>query len=251
MNDNQIELITFRRFGSEKNWKKERKLFLKYKKELIRDLSDYKIRVNSLKGINEIKINEIIKQYLEKTINYDDHLPLKEFMKYMGLSYKALSKDEINEIGKMDYTYENWEKKSKILYDNFLKKSKDIFPKEVKFCFEDKFFPLYVVVLEKDVFQKNNYIIFIRDYFILDKGGALFNKYRDNKLFIDLQKKVIKIYPIIKEKYGTNRFFEKFLSYLNPEDESNDYNIEYIKNLLDNYYNKNKNDDELVKLKTE
>ena len=36
---------------------------------------------------------------------------------------------------------------------------------------------------------------------------------------------------------------------MNPENKNNDYNIKYIKNILDNYYNKNKNDDELEKLK--
>ena len=36
---------------------------------------------------------------------------------------------------------------------------------------------------------------------------------------------------------------------MNPENKKNDYNIKYIKNILDNYYNKNKNDDELEKLK--
>ena len=190
MNDNQIELITFRRFGSEKNWKKERKLFLKYKKELIRDLSHYQISVKSLKWTDEIKINEIIKQYFENKRDYD-YLPLEEFMKHMGLSYKALNEDEIDEIEKMDYTYENWEKKSKILHDEFLKKSKEIFPMELKFCFDDQFFPLYVVALNGDVFKNNNYIRFIRDYFILDKGGFYFNQFRDNTIFKDLQKKII------------------------------------------------------------
>ena len=94
-----------------------------------------------------------------------------------------------------------------------------------------------------------NFINFIRDYFILDEGYLYFNEFRDEKLFKTLQKKIIEIYPIIKEKYGTNRFIEKFCSYMNPENKKNDYNIKYIKNILDNYYNNNKNNDELEKLK--
>ena len=44
-------------------------------------------------------------------------------------------------------------KNQKFYTINFVKISQDIFPIEVKFCFEDKFFPLYVVVL-KDTFKK-------------------------------------------------------------------------------------------------
>ena len=242
-----LRFITFGRFGSEEDWKKERELFLKYKKELIRMQSTNEILEDSLEGMDENKINEIIKQCFKenKDIIY---ITLRNFMRKMGLSYFILNQDEINEIETMDFTYENWEKKSKILYDKFLKNSQDIFPRELKFCFEDKFFPIYAVVL-KDTFKKNNFINFIRDYFILDEGYLYFNEFRDEKLFKALQKKIIEIYPIIKEKYGTNRFIEKFCSYMNPENKKNDYNIKYIKNILDNYYNNNKNNDELEKLK--
>ena len=243
-----IKFITFGRFGSEENWKKEREQFLQYKKELINMLSGFEIKEKSLEGIEETKINEMIKIYIKecKSILL---IPLGIFMRFMGLSYIALSNEERNEIEEMDFTYENWKKKSKILYDKFLKNSLDIFPMEVKFCFEDKFFPLYVIVVKEDIFKKNNFITFIRDYFILDDGYYIFNEFRDEKLFNDLQKKIIKIYPIIKEKYGTNRYIEKFFSYMNPENKKNDYNNKYIKNILDNYYKGNKNNDELEKLK--
>ena len=243
-----IKFITFGRFGSEENWKKEREQFLQYKKELINMLSGFEIKEKSLEGIEETKINEMIKIYIKecKSILL---IPLGIFMRFMGLSYIALSNEERNEIEEMDFTYENWKKKSKILYDKFLKNSLDIFPMEVKFCFEDKFFPLYVIVVKKDIFKKNNFITFIRDYFILDDGYYIFNEFRDEKLFNDLQKKIIKIYPIIKEKYGTNRYIEKFFSYMNKENKKNDYNNKYIKNILDNYYKGNKNNDELEKLK--
>ena len=147
-----IRFITVGRFGSEKYWKKERELFLRYKKRLINDQSGFEIREDSLEGMDENKINEIIKQCMKvnKGIIY---ITLSTFMKYMGLSYYILNQDEINEIEEMDFTYENWEKKSKILYDKFLKNSQEIFPIEVKFCFEDKFFPIYDVFL-KDTFKK-------------------------------------------------------------------------------------------------
>ena len=104
--------------------KKERELFLRYKKRLINDQSGFEIREDSLEGMDENKINEIIKQCMKvnKGIIY---ITLSSFMKYMGLSYYILNQDEINEIEEMDFTYENWEKKSKILYDKFLKKPRN------------------------------------------------------------------------------------------------------------------------------
>ena len=76
----------------------------------------------------------MINQYFENKRDYD-YLPLEIFMKHMGLSYKALNKEEIDEIEKMDYTYENWEKKSKILHDEFLKKKHRYFSYGSKILF--------------------------------------------------------------------------------------------------------------------
>ena len=48
------------------------------------------------------------------------------------------------------------------------------------------------------------------------------------------------IYPILKDTYGINRYIEKFCSFLDPQ---NDYNNEFLKNILDNYYNNKKNEE--------
>ena len=65
-----------------------------------------------------------------------------------------------------------------------------------------------------------------------------------------MKRKVIEIYPIIKERYGINKVFEKILSYIRID---TDYNYEETKNILDNYYNKKNNNnienDELIKFK--
>ena len=42
---------------------------------------------------------------------------------------------------------------------------------------------------------------------------------------------MIDIYPVLKEKY-VNKYFDKFLSFLDPD---NDYNNEKIKAILENY----------------
>ena len=84
----------------------------------------------------------------------------------------------------------------------------------------------------------------IRDYFLLKKEESIYGYYRDNDLFDTIRKKVEYLYPIYKEKYGMNRYLEKILSYIEPEE--NDYANEITRNLLNNYYNnknKNKNED--------
>jgi len=48
---------------------------------------------------------------------------------------------------------------------------------------------------------------------------------------------MINIYPVLKDTYGIKRYIEKFCSYL---DLHNDYNNEFLKNLLDNNYNNKK-----------
>ena len=64
--ESPIKFITFGRFGSEENWKKEREQFLQYKKELINMLSGFEIKEKSLEGIEETKINEMIKIYIKE-----------------------------------------------------------------------------------------------------------------------------------------------------------------------------------------
>ena len=251
------KLITFGRFYSEEIFKKqekekEKELFLEYKKDFIYSLTAFEISTKSLEGVNEITINEMISKYLKQN-KMISPFALNSFMEKMGLSYQILNKDEINEIEKMEFTYENWEEKSNILFNNYVKKSRDIFPNYAKDCFDDKCFTVYVLIEREDVFKKYNFVRFIRDYFILDRGKSFFDTYRDKKIFNDLRNKMIDKYPKLKEDYGTNKYIDKFFSYLLPDSDSLDYNKENIKKILDNYYNNNynKNEDEFKKLKTD
>ena len=92
---------------------------------------------------------------------------------------------------------------------------------------------------------KQNFLSFIKDYFILDKYKEYYGYLRDNKLFNKIRDKMIDIYPILKDNYGRkNKILDKFMRFF---EEDNDYNYEFIKEILNNYDKKNKN--EYIKLK--
>ena len=96
------------------------------------------------------------------------------------------------------------------------------------------------------------FLNFIRYYFILEESKYLFEEYVPQDKFDEIKKKVINIYPKLKEKYsGRNRYLEKFLSFFEID---NDYYYAPVKKILDDYYsgknNKlNNNEDETIKLK--
>ena len=91
----------------------------------------------------------------------------------------------------------------------------------------------------------NNYIKNIREYFILERYKVIFEEFRNSEILNCLCHYFTwDIYEIVlKEKY-VNKYFDKFLSFF---DLDNDYNNEKIKAILDNYSTLNQN--EYTKLK--
>lgn len=240
-----MEYITFGRFGREEHWKKDKEVFLTQLKELISELSKNR---ELYEKANEIEIAKSLKQILKKPKSDD---PLIIFFLHMGLSYDILTIKEKEEIKEMEFTYKNWEKKSEELYNDYYKRSINSCPKEIHFCLEYRLFLMNVLSGYQCELTTKNFLHYIRDFFILEKDNYLYEKYMEPKEFNNLRDKVIEIYPKLKETYGTNRFFEKyFLSFI---DQRNDYNYEIVENILDNYYNKKKNnninDEEKIKLK--
>ena len=148
----------------------------------------------------------------------------------------------------MDFTYENWKEKSIKIINNYIERSKNVCPDSVDFCFNDICFVFYVQINHGCEFSLNNFLTFIRDYFILDKSKSLFEEYRNAKIYEDIQRKVINIYPNLKKRYGKNIYLEKILSFISSD---TDYNYEETKKILDN--NKKFNNfiegDETIKLK--
>ena len=239
----------FGRYGFVEDTKEEKKLFLERLNYLIHSLE-----YNDKKEYNEKEIIDVTKIVLKKYVTdsyhnlYTDALSI--FLTSMGLSYFILTPEEKKEILEMDYTYDNWRIKSQELIDSFNIRIKNVFPENLRFCLEDKYFVLHIRICYHKDFKINNFIKFIRDYFILDKTLPDILKNRECQLFFDIKKRVYLIYPELKEKYGMNRTLEKVLSFFFDD---YDYNNEKTKELLDNYYkNKQKNkkdDDESVGLK--
>ena len=204
----------------------------------------------------EIEIIEKIKKKIkgfdpkQKPSFFGDRIPycINFFLRYMGMSYYTLTLKEKEEILVMDFTYENWKEKSIKIINNYIERSKNVCPDEIDFCFDDICFVFYVQINHGCEFTLNNFLTFIRDYFILDKSKSLFEQYRNAKIYEDIQRKVINIYPNLKKRYGKNIYLEKILSFISSD---TDYNYEETKKILDNNkkFNNKIKDDETIKLK--
>ena len=209
------------------------------------------------KTFTEIEIIEKIKKKIkdfdpkQKPSFFATDIPgcIDFFMEDLGMSYYTLTLKEKEEILVMDFTYENWKEKSIKIINNYIERSKNVCPDEIDFCFDDICFVFYVQIEHGCEFTLNNFLTFIRDYFILDKSKSLFEQYRNAKIYEDIQRKVINIYPNLKKRYGKNIYLEKILSFISSD---TDYNYEKTKQILDNNNKKFNNkieEDETIKLK--
>lgn len=249
-------MITFGRFGSEEDFKKDKELFLAKINHLFNALN-YSLD-NPVNRDNEQELIEPLKQKIKERNVFSIFegsmgISLYIFMKSMGISYYLLTKEEKEKILKMDYTFENWKKKSGTILDAYLKKSKEICPSEIHFCFDDIFFIIYTQTIKQSDFTSKNFLTFIRDYFILEDANGLYDNYRDGKKYNLIREKIIDMYPELKMKYGRNATLDKFLSFIEPD---NDYNHPIVKNILDNYYIKKKinnkiDNEEMIKIKND
>ena len=224
--------ISFGRFGKKEQWDKEKELFLDELRLLVSEITKNKENKELYAKANEIELVKTLKQMIAKK-NYDNSnfdFSIRDFMVHLGLSYKILTKSEKKEILEMEFTYDNWKNKSKILYNNYLMKCIKNCPKKIDFCLEYSIFVTNVLSGYGCELTINNFLRFIRNFFILERDTWYYKEYIDMEEFNNLKKRVIEIYPELKEKYGVNRILEKnFLCYL---DNDNDYNYEIMKNLL-------------------
>ena len=241
-------MITFGLYGPAIDVKEEKELFLESLIEFIYKIEGYKER----RSYNEKEIIEPVKKILKENINTNVNKSiLSAFLLHFGLSYFILSEKEKEEILDMDYTYENWKIKAPELMLAFKERLQKVFPKLALFCLNDFYFILYILMDSVEYYREDRFLIFIRDYYILDDTIWPVKEWRDQDKYKEIQKEVYAIYPILKEKYGMNRTLEKILGFFI----FNDYSYEKSKKLLDDYYNKKKNnkieydDDEKINLK--
>ena len=242
-----MEIITFGRIGSEKNWKEDEKIFIECARSFLNRVSCFSIGYAEIDKMDVLELKKLLEQKIneDKDSNYL-YYAFFIFMKNMGLSYEVLSKKEKRELADMEFTFENWKKKSKIFMDNFIEKSKKDCPKEIHICFDDICFPMYVQIFHNTNITTSNFLRCIRDYFLLNQYDVALAGYRDESIYNNIRKKMIKIYPDLKKQYGMNKYLEKFLSYILVE---TDYNNEFVRNILENNPTKELDNDEKKPLK--
>ena len=187
--------ITFERFGKKEQWEKEKEIFLDELRLLVSRLTKNKENKELYAKANEIELAKTLKQMLAKK-DYDDfwfYDAISDFMFRLGLSYDILTKSEKKEIFEMDFTYDNWKKKSEILYNNYLMKCKKNCPKKIDFCLNYTIFVINVLSNYDCELTLNNFLRFIRDFFILEKDVSDYEKFIDMEEFNNLKKRVIEI----------------------------------------------------------
>lgn len=242
-------MITFGRFGHIEDRKKEKEDFLNRLNTLITYLTGDLDSNKEYKEIEIIKpLKELLKSQENSYINFIYREFLSNFLEAMGISYYNLTPKEREEIIEMDFTYENWEKKSIELINNFIERIKKACPHFVWFCFDDIYFVFHIQITSEKQFKLNDLVNYIRTYYIFNDSAPYLKEYRDPKKYNEIQRKVFDVYPVIKERIGMNRTLEKILSYICTD---TDYNYEITKNILNNYYKKNSKlkDEESNKLK--
>ena len=242
-------MITFGRFGHVEDREKEKEYYLKHLNYLLFlitggwDENKYK----------EIEIIKPLKEILKRNENSFFNIGYKDclcgFLESMGLSYYNLTPKEKEEIIDMDFTYENWEKKSLELIENFIERTKNACPQIIRFIFDDVGFVFHIQIIYHKEFRLKDLPIYIRDYFILDYTTDQLKELRDKEKYDNIKRKAINIYPIIRERYGMNKFLVKFLNYIGVYTNYDD--DEKIRNILNKYYKKNNKieNDESIKFK--
>ena len=244
-----MSIVTFGRIGNEKNWKDDKKIYFDNASYLLYKLSYEKINYKRIEEENELEFNEILNKRIKIIKKYDLYFldeSIDLFMDCMGLSFKVLDKKEKEEIRNMEFTYENWKNKSLILMNDYINRNKKICPPEIRICFDDICFPMFVQMSYESNFESNNFLKFIRDYFLLEGYKETFEGLRNENLYNNIRKQMIDLYPTLKEKYGMNKYLEKFLSYIIVD---TDYRFEFVANLLNNYSKKTIKIDENEPLK--
>ena len=248
----KFPIVTFGQFKkfTEEDLLEDKNIFTNTKKRLLCYLLYENVNVETLTKEEISQMDNLIKRHLhsknlnpkEKERSYDGS---RMFASICGISFNLLNEKEKELLLNMDLSYDNCKKMFLNILDEYINKMKEIWPKDLEIYYQEKGFIAYCHCLEEATIKKdiknnhNNFLRLIRDYFLLDYGKSFIGYYRDNNLFDKRRKEMEKKYPELKEKYGIkNRYFEKLFGFLG--DENSDYYYEKIRNILDDYYNKEK-----------
>ena len=240
--------ITEEYIEKEKACFQERKNFLYG--NLLYTLDD--IEIKNTESIEDSKINKYLKDEFkkEKKINKDYFFyAINAFLlSQFGIKYCLLNNNQKDEFMNSDFTYDSIKKLAYEVTENNIKDCKKELPEKVYECFDDYCFIMFFQLEDNSKINKSNFLLRIRDYFILDKEKEIYELIRNATKFEEIRNNMINIYGELKEEYGkSNPTWEKFLSYFS---EDTDYNYYETTEILNNYYkNKKYKDYKLVKQK--
>ena len=253
-----LKLVTFGTMKklNKEDFQNELENFIFAKKNLVSNLLIGTTNLGLFPKIEISQIDNIIKKQLTQKNGKEIYKAFNRFMVSFGLTFDLLNKEEKNQLLNIeDYSYENLKKIILKIYDEYIENSKKDCPSQIDICFKERCFIAFCHGISEKIITKNNFFELIRIYFILDKGNEVFSDYRDKELFKTIKSQMTDIYPYLKDKYGINKYIDKFFSFF---DEENDYNNSFLKNKLDEYYknkkkekennNNNKKDDEYYPL---
>ena len=180
--------ITFGRFGKKDQEEKEKEIFLDELRRLLSEITKNEESKKFYAKANETELAKTLKQMITKK-DYDDFMfddSISDFMLRLGLSYNILTKSEKKEIFEMEFTYDNWKNKSEILYNNYLMKCIKNCPQEIDFCLNYRIFVINVLSGYDCELTLNNFLRFVRDFFILEKDISYYEKFIDMEEFKNL-----------------------------------------------------------------
>ena len=246
----------FKKFTKNEDFKEDRENFLDSKKTLLSYLLFEETNFDKLTEEQISDLDNLIDEQLEEvdSINENEnsrvYFAFYFFMFKFGLSLDLLSGEEKEELLTMDLSYKNCKIMFSNIFDKYIEKMESLWPDEIKICYKERGFISYCHNREKIRIKKdNNFLMLIRDYFLLDQGKIYYEKCRDNNLFNEIKNELKALYPVWKEKYGRNKYLDKFLGFMGYG--PSDYCYEEVSKILNDYdeQKKQKNIGEYIPIK--
>lgn len=237
------EFVTFglfKKLKNEEDIQNDKEIFFRAKKNL---LAYYLFGIAKTSLLTEKQISEMDNIIKNKIAQKEDfkfvEYGIEHLVYQFTLNYNFCNEEEKNKILTMDITYENCKTFVLNHYENYIKEINEILPFDVQICSKEKGFLSYSRAVRAVKIQKDNYFDLIREYYFFDRAKEFYEEYRDDTLYEEIRNKLANIYIEYKVQFGRNRYFDKFLSFF---DEDNDYNCSLLKKGLDDYYNNLKNE---------
>lgn len=223
---------------TEKDIEEEKEEFLRIKSIFYNNLLYYYDDLIETEKADETKMNIYIKDKLKKEEKKDlIYFLANQFLRSFGVSYSLFDKNQKEEFINSDLNFESIKKIANEITKKNIEDCKNDLPKQVHECFDDYYFMLVCQINENPKINKGNFLERIRDYFIRDVYQKSLEGIRNKDLFEKIKKDMVDNYGELKEKYGMNRYLEKyFISFIFDK---TDYNYKETATILNNYY-KNK-----------